>query len=326
MNIDLKHLAMLNELYKTKSVSRAADNLGVSQPTISVTLAKLRKHFSDSFFVRTSDGMVPTPLALEIINRISVAYGTIQTALAHHVSFDPATSDRSFRLCASDIFQAVTMPGLLQFLSTVAPRVRIELRDVSRDTARLLEVGKIDLAVGLTPKLGAGFSRQRLYTEGLVCALRADHPRIKSRLTIESYQEEMHIETSIPGAERNVASSVLDAQGLRRMIGMRTHNWLGLAYLLPNTTYLATVPERLGKILARQADIAILPLPFESPTFTIHQHWNQRYSEDPANSWLRNVLRQISHGPQPAEFETHLIPGLRSTRNGVAAPQRTLMR
>jgi DNA-binding transcriptional LysR family regulator len=291
--IDLKHLAIIDELCRTRSVTEAAERLGVSQPAISVSLAKLRRHFGDPFFVRTSDGMLPTPLALEVIQKLGHAYDTIHEVLGHHVAFDPKVSNRVFNVCAGDIIEAIALPSLLQELQVTAPNVRLEIWSASSEIARLLETGKLDVAIGLTPKLGAGFFQQKLYTERYVCIVHSEHPRIKTKITLNHYQEESHAVVSIPGLGQGHLGPVLKAKNIRRRIGVYTHNWLGLSYIVSNTDYVASVPERLGRVFAGAGNIRVLPLPFEAPPLIIKQYWHQRYTKDAGSVWLRRVLKNL---------------------------------
>src|SRR6516162_10849802 len=112
-NFDLKLLSVIGELHRTRSVSQAAERLALSQSAISMSLAKLRKHFNDPLFVRTSTGMEPTPHALELIGILGQAESLLQTAFGHSVVFDPRTSERTFRIQSSDIAQVTLVPKLM---------------------------------------------------------------------------------------------------------------------------------------------------------------------------------------------------------------------
>src|SRR5271154_5468286 len=128
-NIDLRLLTIVNELNKTRSVSQAAENLELSQSAVSMSLARLRKHFKDPLFVRTPDGMEPTPQMSELIELLEKAEGLLETALVHRVAFYPSTSDRLFRLGATDITRVTILPSLMKRLYARARGVGIELQD-----------------------------------------------------------------------------------------------------------------------------------------------------------------------------------------------------
>jgi len=292
-NIDLKLLAIINELYRTRSVSHAAENLQLSQSTISMSLAKLRRHFQDPLFVRTSAGMEPTRHATEVIMFLSQAAGLIQSALEHHVVFDPSTSERVFRLCSTDIAQLTLLPMLMRKLKAVAPSIRIDLLGMPESMPKLLESGEADLAIGLIPPMGAGFYQQRLFRDRFVCAVRTGHPRIKNQLTLELFERETHLTVSTLGTGHSLVERTLEAKKVRRKVGLRVPSFLGLAPILMNTDYVAVIPEQLGKFFAGTGEIRLLPLPFPVAPYFILQHWHERYNRDPANVWMRGVLAEL---------------------------------
>jgi DNA-binding transcriptional LysR family regulator len=292
-NIDLRLLTIVTELHRTRSVSQTADNLELSQSTVSMSLARLRKHFNDPLFVRTSSGMEPTPHALQLIGLLSHAESLLETALEHHVVFDPAKSDRIFRLCSTDIAKVTMLPKLMRQLKVRAPSVRIELREISEKTSELLESGQLDLAVGFIPPLGAGFCQQRLFPERFVCALRTDHPRVGNRLTLDQFQAEDHLAVSTSGTGHGVVEKALEEKHIRRKIGLRVPGFLGIASIITSTDCLVIVPAQLGNDLAASGEIKVLDLPFQVPAYYVMQHWHERYTHDPAIKWLRAVFAEL---------------------------------
>ena len=292
-NIDLKLLAIVNELHRTRSVSHAAENLQLSQSTISMSLAKLRRHFNDPLFVRTSTGMEPTPHALEVLTLLSQAEGLIQSALDHHVNFDPAKSDRVFHLCSTDIAQLTLLPTLMKRLRQIAPSIQVDLLNMSDSIPRLLESGEVDLAVGYIPPMGAGFYQQRLFRDRFVCAVRAGHPRVKTELTLELFERETHLTVVTSGTGHSILERTLATKKIRRKVGLRVPSFLGLAPILTSTDYLAVLPEQLGTFFASTGKIRLMPLPFPIAPYFILQHWHERYNHDRANIWFRGLLAEL---------------------------------
>lgn len=292
-NIDLKLLAVVTELHKTRSVSQTAENLDLSQSAISMSLAKLRKHFNDPLFVRTSSGMDPTPHAVELIGLLKNAEDILQTALDLHVVFDPLISDRRFNVCSTDIAQVTLMPRLMHRLRRIAPNVGIDLRRISEVTPKLLETGEVDLALGFILPMGAGFCQQRLFKEKFVCALRREHPRVGDVLTIEDFQNEIHLAITTCGTGHGVVEKVLQAKNIRRKVGLVVPSFLGIASIITTLDYLTILPEQLARHLAGGGNIKVLPLPFSVPSYYIMQHWHERYTNDPASRWLRSVMADL---------------------------------
>ena len=292
-NIDLRLLTIVNELNKTRSVSQAAENLELSQSAVSMSLARLRKHFKDPLFVRTPDGMEPTPQMSELIQLLEKAEGLLETALVHRVAFHPSTSDRSFRLGATDIMRVTMLPALMKRLHATARGVGIELQDISDETPRLLHAGRLDLAVGYLPSTGSGFCQQTLFNDRFVCAVRANHSRIEHTLTLDQFESEPHVVLTMPGSGIEVVEKALEANRLRRKVRLRLPGCFGISSMITGADCLAIVPEQLGRLIASAGRIKLLPLPFALPPYYVMQHWHERYTNDPASKWLRSVIAEL---------------------------------
>ncbi|MEO5923660.1 MAG: LysR family transcriptional regulator [Bryobacteraceae bacterium] len=292
-NIDLRVLAIVSEVSRTRSVSQAAENLALSQSAVSMSLAKLRRHFNDPLFVRTSSGMEPTPHAVDLIQLLQKAEGLLQTALGHHVVFDPKTSDRRFTIHGTDIAQVTFMPPLMKRLGAIAPGIRIDLRRMSDATSKLLESGEADICVGFVPPMGAGYCQQRLFKERFVCAVRADHPRIGAQLDLDAYLSETHLAVATSGTGHSILEKTLETRRLRRTIGLTLPSFLGLTPVLSSLDYIATLPERLALNIAQSTPIKIFPLPVPMPPYIIVQQWHERYTHDPASRWLRSLIAEL---------------------------------
>lgn len=292
-NIDLKLLAVVSELNRTRSVSQTANNLNLSQSAVSMSLAKLRRHFNDPLFVRTSAGMEPTPQAAELVRLLQRAGDLLHAALGHHVVFNPHTSERSFTIHSTDIEQITVMPKLMKRLAECAPGVRIVLRRISEATPGLLESGEADVAIGFIPPMGAGFCQQRLFKERFVCAVRRDHPRIGSRLSLDEFENENHLAIATCGTGHGILERSLESSGIRRRIGLTIPSFLGIESILTTLDYVVTLPEQLGRHLASTAKVKLLPLPVDVPPYYIVQHWHERYTHDPASRWMRAILSDL---------------------------------
>ena len=292
-NIDLRVLAIVSELNRTRSVSQAAENLELSQSTVSMSLAKLRRHFNDPLFVRTSAGMEPTPHATALIELLQKAEGLLQTALDHHVVFDPRSSDRCFNIYSNDIAQLTFMPALMKKLGRIAPNVRVDLRRITETTPRLLESGEADLAVGFLLPMGAGYCQQRLFKERLVCAVRTQHPRIGDTLSLQEFLSETHVAVATAGTGHAILEKALEAKRVRRKIGLSLPSFLGLTPILAALDYIAVLPERLAQHISQTVPIRTYPVPVHVPPYVVVQQWHERYTHDPASHWLRALIAEL---------------------------------
>lgn len=291
--MDTKLLAIFDEVYKTRSVSRAGEHLGLPQTSVSLALGRLRKQFGDPLFIRTAEGMLPTPHAETLIQPFRQALAILRTATQQQVVFDPPRSERTFRISMTDISHLQFLPGLMNRLNTLAPSIRVEVMRISADTPKQLETGESDLAVGFMPELEAGFYQQRLFNQGFACVVRQDHPRVDRRMTVSLFKREKHVAITAAGTGHDLLERELGRRRVARNVALSLPTLPGLGNLLANTDLIATVPERVAQMLMGIANVKALAPPFPLPTFSIKQHWHERYHQDPANRWLRSVIADL---------------------------------
>lgn len=291
--MDLKLLTVFDEVYKTRSVSRAGENLGIAQSSISIALARLRRHFGDPLFVRTSDGMLPTPHATSLVEPVRQALELLRGITRQRAVFDPARAQRTFRICMTDITHLALLPALINRLGEIAPGISVQITHISAQTPKMLESGEADLAVGFMPQLEAGFYQQKLFDQDFACVVRSQHPRIRSRLSAGMFKREKHVVVTGAGTGQSLVEEELERLGMERKVALQLPNYLGIGALVANTDLVVTVPQRLAQTLVRIADVKALAPPFALPVFAIKQHWHDRYQQDPANRWLRSVISDL---------------------------------
>lgn len=291
--LDIDWLNVFIEVYRTQSVSRAAEHLGIAQANASIALNKLRSHFGDKLFVRTARAMEPTPYAEQIYPDIAATVQKLADLAGAPRVFDPATAQRQFRIGMTDISEIVVLPTLVNHLRLVAPGIVIAAERTTSESPRHLEEGSIDLAVGFMPQLEAGFYQQVLFRESFVCLAAADHPRIRAKPTRQQFLAEGHIVVTTSGTGHAIVDKVMEKKGYERRIVLRVAGFLGVARLVAQTELLVVVPRRLGEALAQQERVQLLDPPVALAAFAVKQHWHERFHADPANIWLRQVLAQV---------------------------------
>ena len=191
--LDVKLLRLLDLLHATRSVTRTAEQLGQSQPTVSIWLGRLRRELRDPLFVRTPEGMQPTPRAEALLPTVRAALDALRLLSAPEQAFDPANTERRFRICMTDASHVTLLPRLLGRLRAAAPGLRLQAAQIDADTGRLLQSGDADLALGYVPELEAGFYQQALYAQDWVCLANPGHPRIRQGLDLRQYGQEGHV-------------------------------------------------------------------------------------------------------------------------------------
>lgn len=294
--LDLNLLKVFDAIWATKSVSKGAESIGLSQPAMSAALIKLRKQFDDPLFVRTANGMQPTPRALQIAPPIAIILNTVKDELIVSPSFLPDSANRVFVLALSDIGEMVFLPKLLNYLHHHAPGVSLQaVNPAPAEIHEGLEAGQIDLAVGYFPDLTQGCYQQRLFGHSFVTIARADHPLLGDSLTVDDFVALPHAVVSSPGRSQEVFDHYLKEQGIERRVQLRVPHFLSIPFIVTSTNLLVTVPRAVGQSFAQVSNIKLFDPPFLSPTFELKQHWHERYHQDPANLWLRQQIYTIFH-------------------------------
>jgi DNA-binding transcriptional LysR family regulator len=293
-DLDLNLLRAFDAIATEGSVTVAGERIGLSQPAMSNALARLRQLFDDPLFVRTPRGMRPTPFAQQLAQPVREALRLIQTALLQHAGFDPRSSGNTFRLFMSDIGEMVFLPGLLERIKHDAPGVKIEVvRIPIKDVHTALEAGALDLAVGFLPGLTTGMRQQPLFREHYVCMLRADHPVIGAKISLKQFREAAHVLVSYAGTGHQVIEETFVAEGLSGRIAVRVPHFLVVPMILARTDLIVTVPSRVAAIFAQSGNFKVLKLPLHMASFEVRLHWHERFQQDPANRWLREVMTEL---------------------------------
>jgi DNA-binding transcriptional LysR family regulator len=291
--LDIDWLHVFVEVYKTQSVTRASERLGLAQANASIVLNKLRAHFDDRLFSRTSRGMEPTPFAQQIYADVVESLDRLAHLSGSRAAFDPATAQRAFRVCMTDISEIVVLPTLINHLQRVAPQVTIEAERISTDSPRRLEAGDVDLAVGFMPHLEAGFYQQTLFEQDFVCLAAENHPRVRTRPNKRAFLAEAHIVVTTSGTGHAIVDKVLARKGYERRVALRVSSFLGVARIVARTELLVIVPRRLGEALAQQERVRAYAPPVDLPPFAVKQHWHERFHSDAGNAWLRQTLAEL---------------------------------
>ena len=196
----------------------------------------------------------------------------------------------------TDISEIVLLPRLINHLQLTAPGLVIEADKLSPESRRDLESGSIDLAVGFTPDLDAGFYQQALFAQDFVCLASKDHPRIQSKPSKRAFSAEGHILVTSSGTGHSIVDKVLARHKVERRVVLRVPSFLGVARIVAQTEFLVIVPRLLGKTLASQERVQVLEPPISLPSYKVKQHWHERFNADAGNSWMRKTMAELFSG------------------------------
>lgn len=290
--IDVKLLRLFEMLYTTHSVTRCADLLGQSQPTISIWLARLRTLFGDPLFVRTPAGMQPTPRADELIGTCREALVLLRRLSDIKAGFLPETARRTFKICMTDASHVTILPRLSSRIALLAPQVRLEAIRIDSTTAEQLRSGLADIAFGFLPELEAGFYQQVLYAQDWVCLVSPAHPRIHKALGSAAYHSEAHVGIAATAGHLSI-DILLERAGVKRRVMLQVPGYLGLESIVSQTEMIATLPRDIGEAMARSEGLKLFKCPVQMPDFDVKLHWHARYHYDPGNRWVRQVCAEL---------------------------------
>jgi DNA-binding transcriptional LysR family regulator len=292
--LNLNLLLVLDALLTERHVSRAGKRLGLSQPAVSNALAQLRVKLGDPLLVRSRGVMLPTARAQALIGPLRAALGTLETALSAEPSFDPARSEATFVLAATDFVEFVLLPKLLARLAREAPGVQLLLRPWPyHRTPPSLETREADLWLGFYPDVPASHRQQKLFGDEFVCIVRRGHPQVGKRLTLKTYLTLRHILVSAEAASPGVADNALAARGLSRVVGLRLSHFLMVPDVVAVTDLVAAVSRRVAEPFARRLPLRIFPPPLALPRGTVGQVWHERTHTSPSHAWLRGLIAEL---------------------------------
>ncbi|WP_338642043.1 LysR family transcriptional regulator [Burkholderia pyrrocinia] len=289
---ELKLLQLFDLLYDTRSVTRAAEQLGQSQPTVSIWLGRLREFLQDPLFVRTPGGMAPTPHADAMIGPCREILESLRRFAAWEIAFDPVTAQRRFRICMTDASHITLLPRLLAHVRAQAPGIRLEVAGIDGNTERALESGEADLAIGHVPWLGGGIYQQQLYLQDWVCLTNRHHPRVRAKLGAKQYRAAGHVAITA-GTGAQLLEQALVREHVERKVVLELPGFLGLAAIIQTTDLIATLPRHIGETLAKANDLSVHPCPIPVEGFAVRQHWHARYHHEAGNRWLRGLVVEL---------------------------------
>lgn len=316
--IDLNLLRVFDVVFEERNLLQAAKRLHLSQSAISHALGRLRHSLDDDLFVRTAAGMQPTPRALAIVGPVRNALRQIGSALGSE-PFEPATTDREFVIAASDYISLLIMSGVSGDLQCHAPFSKLVIRPSTRiDLAGQIDLGRIDVAVGVFAELPARFRSMTLWTQSDALAMRCGHPLAGHAPSIRALLDYPLLAVSLGGAEEGAVDGYISERGLARQsdmfdrralfdalapdipgLRMLVAHALALPSLLADSDMLAVLPSPLGQVFARDYGLFCTPVPYPSRPVEVRAVWHERSDADPAHTWLRERLARLGRNVVP---------------------------
>jgi|TARA_B110000977_G_scaffold23920_1_gene28944 DNA-binding transcriptional LysR family regulator len=303
--VDLNLLVYLDVLLRECNVTRAAEELGISQPAMSNSLRRLRDLFDDPLLVRTSDGMTPTDRALELQPLVRNVLAAAEIAVLPKTIFDAAASDRIFRIMASDYTEVTLLPSLLTRLRREAPGIRLDIMTPSDVSFHDVERGKVDMVINRFDTLPQSFHQVHLWDDSFSCVMSASNPVIKN-WSLDSYLSHKHVWVSKTGMGVGVGMSSDDVQRLgwvdealgkldaKREITVFTRHYQAALLLGEQEDLIVTIPTIAARTMSNNPKVVILDPPFEIPRMRLKMVWSPLLQRDPGHKWLRQMIKDVS--------------------------------
>ena len=313
--LDLNLLVVFEAIANSRSVTRAAAQLGLGQPAVSQALARLRHVFGDPLFVRGREGMQPTDRALQLAPAIAETLGRVRQLVAPPTPFDPAHTARLFRIGLPDDQELVLVPRLLALMARQAPHADLQLRSVDRARGRrLLDDGSLDLAIGAFDE-GPDWQRQQVLLEDGYECLHDPRQIICPRpISLADFLAHGHVLVSLSEDRRGRVDEALAQLNLSRRIVLSTPRFLAVPAMLAAAPLIATLPARMAAAMATAHGLARDPVPVPIAPYQVTMIWHAAGDADPGLAWMRQCLGDLARQPAPQAGSKGTVSARRRAR------------
>lgn len=293
--LDLNLIVALDILLDEQNVSRAAARLCVSQPAMSAALGRLRDYFQDPLLVVHGKTMIPTPHAKSLIPLIRNLLADASAIISTSAQFDPMTSHRRFRICASDYLASVLFSKVMPQLRREAPMIRLDFAPNSDQQLSQLDQGEIDVLISVEEFISPDHPAELLFQERHIVAGWAENPLFARPISQEDFYSSGHIVVEI-GRQRPTSFAERELRAMRRdrRIEMVTSSFLSAPEMLVGTELLLVMGQRLAQVYAERIAVTYSELPFDFPVMSIMIQFHKTQASDPALRWLIDSIKQVA--------------------------------
>ena len=293
MHFDLNLLKTLDALLEARSVTRAAQKVGLSQPATSHALGRLRDALGDPLLVRVGAGLVLTERAEHLVEPVKEALRRAELVLSPPGEVVPARLNRDFGLNLADYTELAILPRLTAVLSREAPGVSVTCRPHLGKPMEALQGGS-ELWLGVNAPDQPGLMVQQLFSDSYLCVIRKDHPFARRKVTLKQFLELRHVQIAPGGLPGGPLDSLLAQRGLARVVSVRVPHFLVAPLLITKSDLVLTAPKRVVEAFADFAGVHVFEPPVKIPSFTVQQAWLARHHADPAHRWFRAQVKEAS--------------------------------
>lgn len=292
--IDLNLLVLLAALIEHRNVTHAAEAIQMSQPAMSRALARLRKLLNDPILVRGGDGLMPTPRAIALYPQLKRLLDDI-THLVSDVPFSPEQLTGCITLSMTDCLATVLLPKLMMSIAQASAQLDVKAVPLFNIAAEDLHDGSIDLAFGVADAiLPSNLCQEPLYRDTYVTLMRRQHPAIDC-LSVDRFSALKHVQAIATGnSQESAVDSVLDRLGLHRRIVLQLPSFVTALAVVAESDFVITLPGSIAQRYAVRYDLVEIATPIDFPSITHVSIWSEVRDTDPANQWLRKLVRKAA--------------------------------
>lgn len=291
--IDLNLLIALQALYKTNSVSKAAERCFVSQSAMSHSLQRLRKLFDDPLFERVGSRMEPTERAIELSHSVDLLLAQIQTDILRAKPFNPETYDGVWKIGLTDYAEQMFGPSLFDTIKGLAPQSKVALFNVNRaNYQQVYESEKLDVVIGSFGDVVKRYNTQLLYTEQHVCLYDSKVCQFSDSMSLLEFTSVEHALVSPNGAMSTGVDKKLEEHGLQRRVSIVSSNFLTVKNLIQGRKLICIVPRLVATQQSPNSSIKAVPPPIDVPDFDIQLMYRKGLSQDNKNKFIRDLVSE----------------------------------
>ena len=285
---DLNLFKAFDVIYTEKNLTKAGEILGITQPAVSNALSRLREMFNDELFIRSSKGMLPTPVAQDIIKDVREALGLMNKTIAQTDSFDPSTSEVTFKISIGDSSEYRLLPILLKELAKDAPNISVESFLIPRkETPKELSAGNVDFCIDPPVHTDSFLRHKKIYEDDYVLIARKGHPIMKKKkISMDEYLSLSHIHVSNRKTGIGLVDMALNRLGHSRKITLRSQNFLVAPFVIERSDLVISTTRGFAK----HRGLEVMELPFKIDPIVLHLYWHESKDSDLSNQWMRELM------------------------------------
>ncbi|OWT74571.1 MULTISPECIES: LysR family transcriptional regulator [unclassified Achromobacter] len=289
---DLNLLVHFDALMTCRSVSRAAEQVGISQPAMSAALGRLRKLFNDPLLVRENTAWQPTPQGLALLQEFQPLLARWRRATGEQEEFDPRRSTRTVSLYATDYMQFTLLPRVLPGLAQDAPHIHLRVMPARLlHGMSMLDTNHVELLAGYFPDPSPNLRARFLYEEPAVCIVREQHPCLRRRWNLDAYLRYGHVDLAAhTGYFSSAIDRLLHSNNRQRTVAATLSSYMVCPYVVAASDLISTMPLSIARAAAAQTGLVLLEPPLKLPPLSVSLYWHERYQDDSGHAWLRQYI------------------------------------